>query len=145
MLGRFIGLAIGAAYILLAVFLALLATGGGHGNFGWLFLFSPGFVGGLFYPVAGFLAADLRSGNSRLVLGIVMTVNYILTVFMLYGIRADILPDFKETLIFQLGSVLFMAAVYLSAHIVLWGVFLFALTVKKGTEENDNGIISLLS
>lgn len=57
---RLIWAAIGFGYAVVYGFWTMLVTGGGHGNFLWLFLFlSAYFFGGIF-PAMGFILADLR-------------------------------------------------------------------------------------
>lgn len=138
---RIIGTLAGFVYMFAAGFMAVAASGGGHGNFGWLVLLFPGFLGGLFYPAAGFLCADLRARSSRRALGCLLIVNYILTAFMLYGVRDDILPDFKKSLLFDLPGVLIMSSVYLSAHIIILGLFVHSWVAKGRVGPDRDGLV----
>jgi hypothetical protein len=62
---RYVGLIIGLLYAVFLGFLLLMLTGGGHGNFGPLIFFIVTSIFGLFYPVIGFVVADVRSRLSR--------------------------------------------------------------------------------
>ena len=78
---RLIFAALGFAYAFLYGLWTVFITGGGHGNFIWFMLFFFGYLGGLFFPIAGFILADLRPLWARATGLSILIVNLTLTVF----------------------------------------------------------------
>lgn len=77
---RLIFAAIGFAYAFVYGFWTFFITGGGHGNFIWLMLFYFAYLAGLFFPIAGFVLADLRPLWAKSTGIAVLIVNFVLTV-----------------------------------------------------------------
>jgi hypothetical protein len=77
---RLIFAAVGFAYAFVYGFWTMFITGGGHGNFLWLMLFFFAYIAGLFFPIAGFVAADLRPLSAKSTVVAILAVNLFLTV-----------------------------------------------------------------
>jgi len=82
---RFIAGAVGLLYAVVYGFWTLIATGGGHVNFIWIFLFvSVGFLG-LYYPVMAVMTVDLRSRVIRLIFGCLIGFYLLASTIMIVG------------------------------------------------------------
>jgi hypothetical protein len=73
---RLVGAGIGALYALSYGIWTMIATGGGHGNFIWLWLFIVTHFFGGFFIVMGALAVELRTATTRLVFASLITLNF---------------------------------------------------------------------
>jgi len=80
---QFVGLATGASYALIYSFLAFSATGGDRGTAIFFAPAGPYLLGLLFFPLAGFLAGDLRPFLSKVVFISALIVHYAMTVIFL--------------------------------------------------------------
>ncbi len=75
----------GLIYAALYGFFAMFATGGGHGNFVWLFSFIFIEFFGIYFPVMGVLAVDLGSRFTKVIFGSLIIFNVIGSLLMLWG------------------------------------------------------------
>lgn len=80
---RLIAGLIGLAYAVVYGFWTMLATGGGHINFIWLFLFLFLGFGGLYYPMMAMLSVNLRGMFRKIVFGGLIGFNLIVSVVMI--------------------------------------------------------------
>lgn len=137
-LRRLAGTVIGILYVLGAGFRGAMEAVG-HGTYAWFLLFFPFLIGGLFYPLAGFLVADLRSRTARLVLGWTLLVNYLLTGCMLIILQGD----FRWIAIRSPRDISFFAGIYAAGHIVIWALFIRSLLAKDAHKSDDEIVNSL--
>ncbi len=86
---RISGAAIGLVFAVVCGFISLLSTGGGHGSLMWVFLFVIPELCGIYFPVMGFLAADLSTLRSRWGFGLILAVNAIISAVLVVGSFAD--------------------------------------------------------
>ncbi|MFN6962291.1 MAG: hypothetical protein ACK4S4_00835 [Pyrinomonadaceae bacterium] len=120
MRGKLIGAAAGFVYSVVYSFLALMATGGGHGNFIWLFLYFIPVLGPLVYfPVMGWLAADLRSIISRSVYIALLIGEYLVLASLTIFAKGDVAADNAKTWERNPEVMYFMGAVYLAGQVPL--------------------------
>ncbi len=106
----------------------MLATGGGHGNYVWFYLFFYAHLFGLYFPIMGALSASLKSFGSRVVFGSLIAINLGISLIVIsgwvFGIAGDDLNDFDKTLrIGGSGLVLFSGFVHFLPSLL----FLFIL------------------
>lgn len=98
---RIIRGAIGVLYAVVYGFWTMLATGGCHANFVWLFLFAFVEFFGLYFPIMAVLAVDLRSRTAKIVFGSLIVFNlaasFALIGSWVSGASGNSLDDFSKT------------------------------------------------
>lgn len=94
---RLIFAAVGFAYAFIYGFWTMFITGGGHGNFLWLMLFFFGYIAGLFFPIAGFIIADLRPLSAKSAGIAILAVNLFLTVLHFATLGEEGTKDLAES------------------------------------------------
>ncbi len=142
---RVTGLLVGIVYGLIYTFLAVMATGGGHGNFIWLFIYIIPFIGPLvFFSVLGFLATDLRPFVSKVIFGSLLICHY--SVFALLTIFADgdIAADNARTWSKYPSNIYFMVVVYLVGQLPLLAIFAKSLFIDRATDVTEEVDLSIL-
>lgn len=82
---RAIAGAVGFIYAVLYGFWTMLITGGGHGNFIWLFLFITIEFVGLYFPLMTVIAVDLRRRATKIIFGSLIGFNLIGSTIMILG------------------------------------------------------------
>ena len=105
----------GLAYTLIYFFLALMSTGGGHGNF---IVLLPS-ITWLFNFVALGLLTKLKSEMVRIYFVVMMFVYYGITLLILYPASKDI----KMVTHPHAEGILVPAAWYLLGQLIIWALF----------------------
>lgn len=103
----------GVVYTVGYVFLALLATGGGHGNFISLMFI----VTWVFNFAALFLLARLETSIVRIFFVVMMSLYYLINLLILFSASKD------EKALTQPLALLNPAIWYISGQIFIWAVF----------------------
>jgi hypothetical protein len=137
LLGLVIGLIFGAIY----GFIALLSTGGGHGNFIWIMMFFPTMFGLLVFPVIGFLAVDLKARIYRIIFVLVMLFHYVGIFIQLYG-SESLLRDTRKIWALEPQVTILGASIYLLIQLFIWAFFVRGLLSAPAT---DDGIVKTLA
>ena len=75
----------GVLYAVVYGFWTMIATGGGHVNFIWLFLFILVDFFGLYFPFMTLFAVDLRSKLKKIIFGSLIGFNLIASSIMIFG------------------------------------------------------------
>ena len=130
--GSLIGLAFGVVYF----FFALAASGAGHGTFIFFAAISPGVFGVIAFPVLGFLGGDLRPFISKVFFVSLLVIHYTLVINTL---RAPWIRDrayIEKTWAFSPWLIVLPAALYLSANVFIWVLFLYELAKGRGRGTN---------
>jgi hypothetical protein len=128
---RVVGFLSGLVYALGYGFFTMLVTGGGHGNFLWLMAFLVTFFGGIFFPVAGFLVADLRQVWARTALTVVLFLNLFATIFLFVGfLDEDGWQDISESWGRSAFLFVFMSIAHILPVAILWITDLRELTIR---------------
>jgi hypothetical protein len=116
----------GVIYTGIYSFLAIMSTGGGHGNF---FLFVP-ITTCILVLIALFLLTRLEGFTARLFFVVLMLMHYIVTFLLLLDIRDSIAEDFNR--VAGLGSIFVTSGTYLIGQLIIW--IAFFKSVKTHTE-----------
>jgi hypothetical protein len=118
------GLAAGAGYAVIYFILAFFATGAGHGTFIFFAPLGPYFLGLIFFPLAGFLADDLRPFLSRVLFISALTVHYATTAIFL-RVRGVADPSYIER-VWNASPwfILLPAGWYLLGQVIIWAVLI---------------------
>lgn len=135
---RLIFAAIGFVYAFVYGFWAMFITGGGHGNFLWLMLFFSAYLAGLFFPIAGFIVADLRPLWAKSTGIAVLVVNLLLTVLHFATLGEEGSKDLAES--WDRSSTGFMVA---SVIHFFPAVLLLALIFRSFLLEENSETIEL--
>ncbi len=132
---RVAGAAVGLVYGIFYGFWTMLLTGGGHGNFSWFLLFFTAQFFGLFFPLVGLFAADLRPFWAQNGFWIVMSASLMITLIMIPTILVD--PEHNDLVKswhrHQLGFV-FFTVIHLLPYI---GLILFFFVQKHANRPID--------
>lgn len=122
-------------------FWTILATGGGHGNFIWLYLFMIAGFYGFYYPIMAALSADLRPTILKVVFGALIIFNLLassaLIIAWVFGLTGKRLDEFEKTYeAIGLWGVLFSGAVHFLPTIVF--VFQWVVAVVWDASPSDD-------
>jgi hypothetical protein len=102
---------VGLLYAIVYGFWTAMATGGGHGNFVWFYLFLKVDLLGFFFPLMFALAADLRPKAVKIVVGILLVLHLIASVaviaFWILGYGRATIDDFDKT-VGQVGYIILL-------------------------------------
>lgn len=107
----------GLIYTVVYFFLAVMSTGGGHGNF---FLLTP-IVGWLFIFIALFLLIRLKSLFSSVFFVSTMLAHYVIILFLLLSIRDEILKDWSR--VAGREGIFITVGFYLLGQLIIWLFF----------------------
>lgn len=139
---RIIGIVAGIIYALIYGFWTMFITGGGHGNFIWLFLFFFPEVLGLYFPLMCFLATDLRSLFSKVAFGVLIAVNVIVSSVLITGwinepSTGDGPSDYSRMVQANgIGAVVLCAGLHFLPTFVFIGVLIRAISIAdRGDSE----------
>ncbi len=139
---RIIGAAIGIAYAAICGFISLLSTGGGHGSLMWVFLFVVPELCGIYFPMMGFLGADLSSLRSRWIFGMILAVNVIISIVLIVGGFTD---DPYTTTAWNADpqGAVFITAFHIAPSLIFTAMLLVSvLTAKPDAEITTPTILS---
>lgn len=118
----------GLIYTVGYFFLALMSTGGGHGNFYILLPLIPWFL--LFVPI--FLFGKLNDLVSRIVFVLVMLTNY--AVIMIFLLNYSFTEDKGWTQNhFPYPTVIW----YFAGQLIIWAEFFIEMFIRKGKKPDD--------
>lgn len=137
----------GVIYAVLYGFWTILLTGGGHVNFIWFWLFlTVGFFG-LYFPLMAVLAVDLRRLFTKIIFGILIAFNLIVSTVEIYDWTnhpGDDRPsDFSRTVRANgIEAVILFAAIHFLPTII-FAVLLVMSIARKRPQVEDEGVISL--
>ena len=139
---RLTGTAVGLVYGVAFAFLAAIATGGGHGNFVWIFIYIIPLIGPVIYfPVMGFLAGDLRSFFSKIIyVGLLITHYLVLASLTLFS-TGEMAEDNAKMLSRDPTGLITMIVAYLIGQIPLVLLLVRSLlngSIEKGDDESKN-------
>ncbi|MBA2620361.1 MAG: hypothetical protein H0U87_04090 [Acidobacteria bacterium] len=115
----------GVVYTVIYFFLAVMSTGGGHGNF---FLFTP-LATWILILVALFLLTKLNSLSMRLFFVGLMIVHYLVTLAILLDIRDLVMKDWNR--IAGREGIFVTVGVYLIGQIIIWLAFYISTQNQK--------------
>lgn len=110
-------------YTVIYFFLAVMSTGGGHGNF---FLLAPA-TGWIFIFIALFLLTRLKSLLIRIFFAVLMLAHYGIILLILLGIKDDIMEDWNRAA--GREGVFITVGFYLLGQLIIW--FLFVKSIKN--------------
>lgn len=131
-----IGTAIGLVYGVVFAFLSAMATGGGHGNFVWIFIYIIPFIGPVIYfPVMGFLAVNLRSFFSKIVYVGLLVTHYLVFASLTLFSSGEMAEDNAKMLSRDPAGLIIMIVAYLIGQVPL--VLLFVRSLLGGSNENS--------
>ena len=129
----------GAVGVLFAVVYGLwtaMATGGGHGNFVWFYLFLKVDLIGFFFPMMFALAADLRPRAVRTAFGILLLLHLIGSVAVIAlwvsGHGRETIDDFAKT-VRQVGY----ATLFFCGFVHFLPSFIFSLMLFTAARAGD--------
>lgn len=138
---RVIGGLVGLAYAFCYGFWTVLLTGGGHGNFIWMILFFTAYLFGLFFPIMGALAVDLRPIIAKAAFGTILTVSLsihvIMTAPILSGSPGDMSSDLQKSWARGASMVIFSAIVHFLPMAVMTLILIRSIVFGAETIEND--------
>ena len=141
---RVIGGLVGLGYAICYGFWTMLLTGGGHGNFIWMILFFTAYLLGLFFPIMGALAVDLRPIIATAAFGTLLIVSLTIHVIMiapiLSGSPGDMSSDLQKTWARGGSMVIFSAILHFLPIAVLSLILVRSIVFGEETIENDETI-----
>lgn len=114
---------VGLLFAFIYGFWTILATGGGHGNYIWFYLFMVAGFYGFYYPIMAALSADLRPTILKVVFGALVIFNLAassaLIIAWVFGLTGKRLDEFNKTYeVIGLGGILFSGVVHFLPTIV---------------------------
>lgn len=124
----------------------ILATGGGHGNFIWFYLFMITGFYGFYYPIMASLSADLRPGVLKVVFGVLIIFNLVASAALItawvFGLTGKRLDEFDKTFeAVGLWRLLFSGAVHFLPTVVF--TFQWIMAIAWDTSPNDDESVTL--
>lgn len=124
----------------------IMATGGGHGNFIWFFLFLSVNFCGLYFPIMAALAVDLRENPAMIAFGSLLGFNLLasvgLIIVWLVGIENDWFDPFEKAYAAMgLWGLLFCAVLHFLPSIFF--SIRFITSLMWGSSANDDEGIAL--
>jgi hypothetical protein len=104
----------GVIYTVIYCFLAIISTGGGHGNF---FLIMP-FVTWLPIFIALCLLGFLEDPDARIYFVVLMLIHYGVTLFLFLGMKQNIINDWNR--VAGRTFIFITSGFYLFGQLILW-------------------------
>ena len=136
------GLVYAAAY----GFWTMFATGGGHANFVWLFLFVFVYLFGIYFPLMAVLAVDLRSRIVKIIFGSLIVYSLLGSVLLLGAWITDAtegsLDDFNKMWTWYRETVLVCGAIHF-LPIIFFSVLLIVAIFKRGSSDDSSASLGL--
>lgn len=143
---RIIRGSVGLAFAFVYGLWTMLATGGGHGNFIWFYLFMTAGFFGFYYPTMAAFSADLRPKVLKVIFGALLAFHLVLSAILIvawiFALTGETLDDFDKTL----KSVGFWGLIFCGgAHFLPNGVFTFQLfkAVAWNSSPDDEEVVGL--
>lgn len=140
MKNRIFGAVIGLIFSLLCGLISLLSTGGGHGSLMWVFLFVVPELCGIYFPLMGFLGADLSSSTSRWIFGLILATNTIISTAIIAGSLLDDIHTIKAWDADPQGGI-FVTAVHTFPFLIFITLFIVSILTAKRDNETFNATI----
>lgn len=141
---RVIGGLLGLGYAIGYGFWTMLLTGGGHGNFIWMILFFTAYLFGLFFPIMGALAVDLRPIVIKSAFGTLLFVSVLIHVLIiapaLSGGPGDLTADLQKSWARGPLMVIFSATVHFLPIAILSLVLVRSIFFGAETIEHDEPV-----
>ena len=113
----------GLIYTVVYFFLAVMSTGGGHGNF---FLLTP-ITGWLFIFIALFLLTRLKSLFSHIFFVGIMLAHYLINLLLLLSFKDEIIKDWNR--VAGRTGIIITIGFYLLGQLIIW--FFFFRSVRN--------------
>lgn len=138
----------GVVYAVVYGLWTAVATGGGHVNFIWFWMFFTVNMFGLYFPIMAVLAVNLNGSATRFAFAALLLVNFFISAVMLYGWvnepPKDRASDFTRALAVNGWDGLVFDALFHFLPTIVFGGLLFAVTrIKPFTEEENSQSIFL--
>ena len=126
----------------------MFITGGGHGNFIWLFLFLFVDLLGIYFPLMAVLAIDLRSRFVRIVFGSLILFNLAMSSIMIFGWINEVGDERPSEFTRQLQVngiefIVFCAALHFLPTVVFSTFLVIAFWRRSEYTDNDNSVQAL--
>lgn len=141
---RVIGGLLGLAYAIGYGFWTMLLTGGGHGNFIWMILFFTAYLFGLFFPIMGALAVDLRPIIVKAAFGTLLFVSVLIHFLIiapaLSGGPGDMTDDLQKSWARGPVMVIFSAIVHFLPIVALSLILVRSVFFGAKTVEHDEPV-----
>ena len=134
---RLIGAAFGLVVALFTGFISLLSTGGGHGSFMWLFLFVIPNLCGLYFPLMGWLGANLSSYWTKLAFGCLLAVNFIISVVMAFSFSMND-PYTEKAWNTDLIGAGFVSAILFVPNVIFLILFILSFFYSQSNDDEQN-------
>ena len=128
---RIFGALIGLGYAVIYFFFAIFSAGAGHGTYIFFIPLWPYLLGGLFFPMLGYLGADLEPSFAKLgYLGLILLHYTLMVLFFFYTDLAEwtYVEKFWRQSSFGIILPLF---VFVVGQIVIWMVFIIGLVIDS--------------
>jgi hypothetical protein len=107
----------GLIYTVVYFFLAVMSTGGGHGNF---FLLTP-ITGWIFIFIALFLLTRLKSLFSHILFVGIMLAHYLINLLLLLSFKDEIIKDWNR--VAGRTGIIITIGFYLLGQLIIWFFF----------------------
>lgn len=127
--------AIGLVFAFVYGFWTMFITGGGHGNFLWLMLFFFAYIAGLFFPIAGFIVADLRPLWAKSTGLAILAVNLFLTVLHFATMGEEGTKDLAESWDRSSTGFMVAAAIHVFPAALLFGLVCRSFLLEEQVSE----------
>lgn len=128
---RIFGALIGLVYAVAYLFVAIFPASAGHGTYIFFIPLWPYLLGGLFFPMLGYLGADLEPAYAKLSYLGLLTLHYTLMVlFFSFTNLADWTYVEKTWQQSNLAMILPLF-VFVAGQVVIWMVFIIGLLINS--------------
>lgn len=146
---RLIAATVGLFYAVIYGFWTMIATGGGHVNFVWIWLFiAVGFLG-LYYPLMAVMAVNLRNFVTKLIFGTLIGFYVIASTVILVGWvnepATDRPSDFSRAMRVNGADGLAFCAALHFLPVLVFSFFLIRPTLYKSSVSDDETTVLDLS
>jgi hypothetical protein len=118
----------GVVYFVIYLFLAVMGTGGGHGNF---YLLSP-LSTWIFILIALALLTGIKSSLARVFFVVLMTAHYVITFFICLNVKEKIIKDWNRAS--GVETALVVGGFYLLGQLIIWLLFFKSIKNQKAEE-----------
>jgi hypothetical protein len=125
-----VGLAAGVSFALIYFFLAFSASGGDRGTYIFFLPAGPYLLGLLFFPLAAFLAGDLRPFLSKVVLISAMTVHDAMIIIFLREVWMSEFPYIERVWNISPWYILLPAGWYLLGQVFILAAFIRSVVLQ---------------
>jgi hypothetical protein len=126
----------------------LMATGGGHGNFVWLWLFIAVDFIGLYFPIMTVMAVDLRRTVTKFIFAALIVFNVIASLIIINGWMTEPaaatgkLTDYQKQTRFGIEGILFCIAFHFLPTLV-FAIVLIKAMIYGTPPPDEDGILTM--